>query len=583
MAKTFEAFPWVAEVFDQPAWAYCYWFCIVTWAITYVLSILPSVRVYESHTKDANPFRLILQLTTAVVLPCFIFITLTGRVEEIYPIIAIAVFFLARAFTDFVALHGPDARSDGDFRFWVRILREGETQHLLREFRRSPVQVLLFGVFCLLIASVYFGLALWAYNLASDVQHPVRNEEISRIIGPLFTGVAMISFALTVIVARFALGMHSVSFPVRYGVAADAMQVFFSATWAAVYPWYVFGSLEDGANDAWKYWLGASILAIYVVFVVWPLVAWRVRFRDERAVRLRAFRRILRRVEVASRLSPEGVEASQFREFQQTSLRKAKTAMERTLRAIVARSPFRAFVMLHVNAIRRENRGAIAASAAPLSLYDRVILFFRRVVLVIKGRRPFPDEPQDRDDVFFAHYIAGVPEAERRKTKARRRADDVVALHGPPRPREQMDLYQAYVNSWVIEERANRDAKYDVEDHRILGALEIGNPQLKKMITKHRYGLEKTDYRYRLMYWCARFLSRMEEKCTPYLNPLAIEALADIEELERRTDSKSLILSVGGAFGTALLSLALALTQGVASRNDVSLEIRPGGLFANEP
>jgi hypothetical protein len=352
--------------------------------------------------------------------------------------------------------------------------------------------------------------------------------------------------------------MQSVSFPVRYGVATNSLQVFLSATWAAIYPWFIFG----GTSSSVQYAMVTAVVVAYLALVLWPMISWRSMFRQTRAVRLREFRRIVTRIEVAARPRPESLQAEDYSSFQTTSMRKAYNALTLTLERIVAGSPFRAFTMIHINAPHRDNRNLLDGEKESWPWY---VELWR----VIVNRQPRPPEKEHRDDVLCAHMMAAAPTLERlKKDKA---AKAVIKRHEPARDYNDMDGYQRFVHDWIKRECETVDKRYVDENRRIISALEIANPQLKKMVSKYRHGIEQTDYRYRLMYWSARLLSRMSKdsgeeavRNASYLLPLTHEILADLDHLERRRDSKSLVLSIGGVVATALFSLMLAVGQGAA-------------------
>jgi len=531
---------------------------LILWALCFALAVRPSAKVYRRDTPDLNWWRIPLQILTAVLVPWLLFSVLAdfdmfARQALIYPVVAVVLFLAGRIFTGIVADHGPDARAGKDFRFWVRILSEGETEHLFSNAIRSPWLVGTLAIALIVVVGGYVHFANLAYRLAHTPDVSVAASS-----GALFSGVSCIAFAVTSAISLSALNMQSVSFPVRYGVAANSLQVFLSATWAAIYPWFIFGVSDVQI----QYGMGVAVIVAYVFLVFGPMLVWRSMFRQVRAVRLREFRRIVNRIEVAARPKPADLNEIDYQKFQKTSMRKAYNALCKTFRSIVAGSPFRAFMMIHINAIADGNQSKLPPEKEKWPL--RIVLWR---MLIRRRPRPLPDE--HRDDVLCAHMKLAQPTLQRMKRS--KAADAIVKRHQPAREKEDMDGYQRLVHAWIGETCDGVDQRYLDDGSRIFSALQIANPQLKKMVSQHRHGIEQTDYRYRLMYWSARLLSPMHDdkgetalKRIGYLLPLAHEVQADLDHLDKRWDSRSLVLSVGGTIATSLFSLMLAVGQGAA-------------------
>jgi hypothetical protein len=524
---------------------------LIAWLVATILTVLPSFNAEgKTHKVDTNPLRWLNRQLSVVVLPTLVFWLIASSDQlfdwnlDAFPLgyfLGILVFWASGLFLRAWWLrHTPDVETNKAFHEWVEQLKEREARIYLfgkneffgkRAFFRAWIWA---GLgFLLLLAAFVFTQAFAAVTARA------LDGQSASVLATVALALAMsqVLYWVGQVVYWRLLNEQGTSLPVRYALFGDQVVRFMLSTWMVFFAFFVV--MEQGTINI-RETLSVIVIALaligFMAAVVWPFASWRVRFRDERRLQLTRFAFLMGRIESAFKHAPVPVAASatgpdvagidletHATHYSSSALQKSFRELEALFMEIIRQSRFRCYVALHAH--KPDRRAALKPAFEKASALYAVWYANDE-----KRRTP--------------HEIIKDPATGESPADARTLIEDLKALtsnQNPPfTPFERFLVERAFA------------------EKRMRAALSLGDvPTLSDMVRLHLKQLEESDYRYRIMRWSGRVMTRFDRP--EWLRGFAAEAKGDIENRLQRVDRRSLLLAVSAAAAAGVLAWGFAI------------------------
>jgi hypothetical protein len=521
---------------------------LIGWFGTTILTVFPSHESGKTDEKaDTNPLRRIYWLLSVLILPTAIFWLISSQVGlfemnlDAFPLefsLGMAVFWGTGLFLRAWFLrHTPDVETNKAFHAWVEQLKEREARVYLfdkmpflksRSFVRVWIPV---ATGLILLVCAYLVALTFAYGSAPRIASQP----------PTVWATIALAFAMSQILywvgqAAFWQLLHEqgTSLPVRYALFGDQVVRFMLSSWMIIFAFFLEMQWDTiDHRDNWMGIVAAVVLMGFMAVVVIPFANWRVRFRDERREQLTRFAFLMNRIENAFKFGAikpgaAGQEPERFnlvdkpQDYALGAINKSLGDLEALFLDIIRQSRFRCYVALHAHKPER----LIALRPA----------FDRASELYAEWYRSDP--------------ARATPHAIQKKqnTGQERAAEDLIT-ELQKLTRNQNPHFTPF-ESFLVE-RA-------FAEKRMRGAHKLGEvPHLSAMVDQHLKRLEESDYRYRIMRWIGRLMTRFDQPA--WLLGLAAEARGDMESRLQRVDRRSLLLAVSATVAASVIAWFFAI------------------------